>query len=234
MYSRWASLKNEALTLRRRGYSIRDVEKRLGIPRSTLSGWFHNVSLAPKYKAVLEKRHAESLIKARAEATRWHNAEKAKRVAHAFIAAKKLLTKIGTDKKYLELALAMLYLGEGGKTKNTLTLGNSDLLIVSFYIDALETLYNIPRNTLRIELHLRADQNERVQKRYWSKKIPMPVECFKYTVKDMRTLGRPTYPNYHGVCVVLGGGVAIQRKLLYLARGFAEQTAKICAVSSVG
>ncbi len=45
MISEWYNLKESAVSLRRSGDSIRDIEIKLGIPRSTLSGWFKNIQL---------------------------------------------------------------------------------------------------------------------------------------------------------------------------------------------
>jgi len=48
MVTRWFDIKDKALDLRQKGKSIRFVEKKLGIPRSTLSGWFKNIILTDK------------------------------------------------------------------------------------------------------------------------------------------------------------------------------------------
>ncbi|MEJ0053458.1 MAG: hypothetical protein WDN10_01880 [bacterium] len=223
MHSRFEYLKNEAVKLRKRGKSLRAIEGLLDVPRSTLSGWLKNVSLSAKHKASLERKWRLALTIARTEAVRWHNTQRNKRLEEAAEAAEKTLQKIGDDSEMLELALAMLYLGEGGKTKTSLTLGNSDPLIVRFYVNALERLYGIAKSRLRAELHLRADQDENKLKRFWSKATGIPLRRFVYSVKDQRTLGRATYPGYKGVCAVSGGGVAIQRKLMYLAKAFTKR-----------
>ena len=220
--------------MRRRGASIRHVETRLGIPRSTLSGWFRKIELTSRQQDILRGKYERSLIRARIKAVLWHNAQKDIRLKEAVHAAETTLKQINGSPAILELALAMLYLGEGGKTRSGLSLGNSDPLIVRFYIYALEQLYRVQKNMLRAELHLRADQDERKTKKYWSQAISMPLNRFLYVARDKRTQGRPTYPSYHGVCIILGGNVAIQRKLVYLARAFAERQAQPCAVSSAG
>jgi len=38
MKSKWYELKPDAIKLRKKGFSIGKIERRLGIPRSTLSG----------------------------------------------------------------------------------------------------------------------------------------------------------------------------------------------------
>lgn len=56
MISRWANQKQKAVTLRREGNSIKDIEKMLGIPRSTLSGWFKSILLTKRQQTKLEQK----------------------------------------------------------------------------------------------------------------------------------------------------------------------------------
>ena len=46
MRSKWFELKPDAIKLRKKGLSIREIELRLGIPRSTLSGWLKDIKLS--------------------------------------------------------------------------------------------------------------------------------------------------------------------------------------------
>lgn len=116
----------------------------------------------------------------------------------------------------------MLYLGEGMKTKNGLGIGNSDSLILKFFINILVRHFNINVNKIKCSLHLRADQDPEEMKIYWAKQLNLPLKNFTLPSIDQRTSGRSTYNNYHGVCVVRCGNIAIQRKLLFLARRFCE------------
>ncbi len=69
-------------------------------------------------------------------------------------------------------------------------------------------------------------------KKYWSHELHVPLERFKYTAFDKRTVGRPTYPHYKGVCLIHCGNVAIQRKLIYLGKVYSRKI--ISAHSSIG
>lgn len=211
-------LKAKAIQLRRLGFSIPQVEAQVRIPRSTLSGWFRSVTLTAKQRDALHKRWQQGLVTARKKAALWHSSRKQQRIelmkkevddfcSHPFL----------KEKIVLEVALAMLYLGEGTKRKSELGLGNSDPKIIKFYIDALEKLYGISRTQMSVQLHLRADQDEQKLKTYWSRQADIPLGKFGYVLRDKRTAGKPTYPGYNGVCYIRGGGVAIQRRLLYLS-----------------
>src|SRR6266576_3750456 len=116
MISRWFELKSKATSLRESGYSIRDVENELGIPRSTLSSWFKSIKLSIKHKRALKIRWDKALIKARKEALVWHNEQKRLRLEKAEEEALGIIEELDLgNKKVLELTLAMLYLGEGSK-----------------------------------------------------------------------------------------------------------------------
>lgn len=80
MKSRWSELKPAAFRLRKGGFSIRDIEKRLGIPKSTLSGWLQKVELSEEQSKKLLARWRKALVKARKKAVQWHHAEKGKRL----------------------------------------------------------------------------------------------------------------------------------------------------------
>jgi len=216
MKSRWFELKPDAIKLRKKGFSIGKIERRLGIPRSTLSGWLRNIELSQKQKEKLTQDWKNALVKARKKAVLWHNAQKEKRLKLAEEQALKIVGDIDiTDKKILELALAILYMGEGTKKKIETSMGSSDPLILKFFLAALKRLYDFDIKKIKCQLNLRADQSPEKMKRFWSKELSVPINNFGYVNLDKRTVGSKTYPYYKGVCHVLCGNVAIQRRYRY-------------------
>jgi hypothetical protein len=227
MKSRWFHLKERAIKIRRRGVSIGQVEKKLGIPRSTLSGWFKNVHLSKKQVTFLQNKWKQSLVVARKKAVIWHNKEKEIRIKRAKEEALKTLGNIDFfEKNILELALAMLYMGEGFKKHSVTGIGNSDPLILKFFISVVKQIYNLTEKDFSCDLHLRADQNKEKMISFWSKELALSKDRFKSISFDSRTKGRPTYEHYKGVCVVRCSNVAIQRKLVYLSKEFCERVVK--------
>jgi hypothetical protein len=226
MKSQWYELKPEAVAMRRKGKSIRDVEISLGIPRSTLSGWFKKITLSKKQKDILNKKYGEAIIKARKNAVLWHNNQKKERLQKAEVDAEATLSKIILDKETIELCMAILYLGEGSKKSSTTGMGNSDPLILKFFLKVMTSVYKINLEKIRFDLHLRADQNPKLMKKYWAKELNAPLHRFNYVSVDKRTLGKKTYPGYKGVCLIDCGNIAIQRKLVYIGRKFCDKTIK--------
>ncbi len=215
-----------ALNLRKQGKSYGEIYKALGIPKSTLSGWFRNIKLRPKVQYILTGNRLKHLNEARKKAVLWHNQQRLTRMEEAEKQALNILSEIDlSNKPVLELALAMLYLGEGGKTDGT-CMGNSSPIILRFFINSLKAIYDYDISKIRCDLHLRADQNPVKMKQYWSWELNLPLENFRYVSIDKRTLGRPTYPTYHGVCLLKCGNIAIQRRLVYLSQRFCENILK--------
>lgn len=214
-------LKSDAILMRKAGKSITSIGKSLEIPKSTLSGWIKNVYLTDKQKNQLAKTRLRALKNARIKASAWHRLQKLKRLNKADEQAESLVSTIAIkDVSIREVALAMLYLGEGFKKNNELGLGNSDPLILKFFVNVLRTNFNIEKEKMRCELHLRADQNPEELKAYWSKQLHLPLKNFGYIHIDKRTVGSNTYRSYKGVCSVRCGNVPIQRKLLSIAKKY--------------
>lgn len=146
----------------------------------------------------------------------WHREAKSKRIAEATAYATERNQELATFGPTLELALAMLYLGEGTKQEKGLVLGNSNAMVLQFYMEALRSLYKIDEGKFRFELHLRADHTENREIEYWSRALEVKPRLFRRVYRDSRSTGKPSHADYHGVCVVFYGDVAIQRKLMYL------------------
>jgi len=195
MKSRWYKLRPTATRYRRQGYSIRSIEKLLGIPRSTLSGWFQDIVLSKKQQQDILKRWKKSLRKAQEKAGKWHHAQKEKRIQKGETQALATLKKINIFRKeHLELAIALLYLGEGSKKNTETGLGSSDPLILKFFIAILRTVYKVSTEKMRCELYIRADQNPYRIKQFWSKELQLPIKNFRQVNIDKRTTGSKTYP----------------------------------------
>lgn len=210
--------------MRKKGFSIVKIERDLNVPRSTLSGWLKTISLTSAQKQKLSENKNKALVAGRKKAVIWHNQQKNKRLQEAKRQALNVLNNIDTKNLNItELALAILYLGEGGKSSVDTTLGSTDPLILKFFVTCLERIYNFDINRVRCELYIRADQNPDDIKRFWSRELKIPIKNFKGVYVDKRTAGSKSYNYYKGVCNIRCNNVAIKRRLLNLSRLFCEK-----------
>ena len=233
MKSKWFDYKDYAISLRQQGLSLREIESLLNIPRSTLSGWMKTVPLTNEQRTLLSEKQKNGLIKARTKAILWHNAEKEARLKTAETEAKLTISKIPLNREIADLALAMLYMGEGKKNQATV-LGSSDPLILKFFLAVLKNNYSIDISKLSYELHLRYDQIPSITKEYWSLELGISTALFKRVYFDDRTKDKVTYTGYMGVCVISCGNIAIQRKLKSIYNQFCTRVINDWAISSVG
>jgi hypothetical protein len=223
MRSRWHEYKDEVLALRMQGASMTLIERQFGIARSTLSGWFRSVPLADAQRLELLRNSRDGWVKARGNAVLSHQKAKEQRIQQAKRQAQAVLDQIDmSNPAILDLALSMLYWGEGAK-KDATSIGSSDPKILRFTLTVLRQNYGVTEEMVRCDLHLRADQDGVALKGYWAKQLSLPTACFKYIAYDKRTTGKPTYNNYKGVCLITVHQIAIQRKLISLYNLFCDR-----------
>ena len=207
--------------MRRQGKSLPYIHTKLHIPKSTLSYWLKDVELTVAQKAKLHQNWKDALGTARLGAVKWHNEQKANRLATAKTQASHTLQKIDiTDPAILELSLAVLYLAEGYKKNPETGLGSSDPATLRFFLKGIETVFDYDVSIVRCELYLRADQDPLTLKKYWAKELGLPPTNFKQVNLDQRSAGKKTYETYKGVCSLRCGNIAIRRRLVFLAEEY--------------
>jgi len=215
MKSRFLPLKSRATSLRKRGLSIPYIESKLGIPRSTLSGWFKDIKLSKQQTKKLFNKWKNGLINARKNAAKWHIDDGNKRRETIRQEIEVLASSVNIDKKIGEFILATFYSAEGSKTESCFSIANSNPELLKGIINLQRYLYKIDELKFRCCLHLRKDQNDKKLKKFWSETLNIPESNFLKTQFDKRTV-KKTYEHYKGVCVLIYYDMALQRRILYL------------------
>lgn len=216
MKRRFNIFKKQAIKLRSRGKTYTEIKQLLGfdIPKSTLSLWCKDVKLPSWYikKIAALNEHNWSIGRKHA----WIANKKRREDFLASLWNKNRYITTILDKYIFKLLLAFLYLGEGRKWKpgSSLTLGNSNPDIIKLYLAMLKICYGINPPSLHCRISYRADQNLQSLQKFWSKVTHIPLNNFYKTIPDPRTVGKPTKrKDYKGVCVISGGGTAVQLEL---------------------
>jgi len=203
MISQYDKFKSRATQLRQTGKTYGEIRRIIKepIPKSTLSYWFHYLVLTKQCQEKLNKTALKNIQKARLKALSVNKVKRENYVQNVRNRVSCLLPKI-KDKGVAKIALAMLFLGEGGKTaKGSVVFGNSDPVVIKIFLSLLRYCYKINESRFRCTLQCRADQNIGQLEKFWSliTKIP-PLQFYKARV-DPRTIGKPSKnPNYKGVC----------------------------------
>lgn len=165
--------KQKALTMRRRGMSYGQIKEKLGVSKSTLSGWLHDFPLSEKR---IRELRADSSIRIE----RYRNTMRLKREARLEEVYKKVSRDIGDfSKREIFLLGLFLYWGEGTKAQsNSVALTNTNPAMLKFFIKWLE-LFNVKRKNLKVKLHLYSDMDIKKSIAFWSKELKIPISQFR-------------------------------------------------------
>ncbi|OGI95380.1 hypothetical protein A2917_02340 [Candidatus Nomurabacteria bacterium RIFCSPLOWO2_01_FULL_42_17] len=185
--------------MRRKGMSYSQIKDKLGISKSTLSGWLYNMPLSEKR---IRELQADSPIRIE----RFRNTMRAKREARLEKVFQKVSKDIGVfSEREIFLLGLFLYWGEGTKMqKGSVVLTNTNPSMLKFFIKWLE-LFNVKRKNLKIKLHLYSDMNIKKSIGFWSKELKIPVSQFRKSYIKRTKLSSITYKNGFGkgTCCVM-------------------------------
>ncbi len=205
--------KKQAVELRCHGFTYPEIEKKIGVVRATLSGWFAGLKLPVRAQARILQRKRIALQSARMLAADSHRNKHKLQRAEALQEVSDLLETCELSVATNLALLSMLYLGEGFKRKSSIALGNSNPEIIRVFIHLLKTVFHPRPESLRCFLYLRYDQDASKEIAFWSKVTGVAPSLFRKSHHDRRTLGKKTWINYHGVCAVHCYDASIEKRL---------------------
>jgi len=166
--------KHIAMRLRREGKSYKEIQRELGIPLSTLSGWFSNAEWSQNIRKNLESKLGNKLsIAGKRRWKEWRQSAQED--------GKKTYPQLRVNSLFI--AGIMLYWGEGdNKLENSyVRLGNTNPNMMRLFRRFLVEICQIPEEKLRAGMILYPDLNESVSKDFWSKATGIPKNQFYKT-----------------------------------------------------
>ncbi len=138
--------------LRREGFSIPEISRKLGCSKSTALRYAKSVIISPShYERWLNRRNASKII----SENNWINAYR------------KAESRIGsiTDRD-LALVAASLYWAEGAK--KDFTFSNTDADMIRVFIRILKKVFGVIDQDIKISLRIYEDLDKNVCLKYWS------------------------------------------------------------------
>ncbi|MBM3205603.1 helix-turn-helix domain-containing protein [Candidatus Shapirobacteria bacterium] len=211
-------LKNQAISLRKKGFSLKEIAEKFGIAKSTASVWLQNINLNQKAQKRLEKRkilgqYKTILIK---------RAQREKLLKEHLFKAKQEILKINFNNSIYKLFCALLYWCEGGKTEKThLRFINSDPTMIYTFLKLLRNSFNLDERKFRAILHLHDYHDEKKQKKFWSNLTKIPLNQFNKSYHKPNTKKR-IRKNYPGCLAIYYYDHKIAKELAALYNSFAK------------
>ena len=212
-YAGKLELKLQARDLRKKGLSVKEIQKRLKVSKSSVSLWVRDIKLTKKQlkKLYLNSRTgalkgsiiaAMNKIRAREELTRK--------------LLKEGMKEIGTlSKRDKFITGVAMYFAEGSKGDKNVSFSNTDPKAIKFMVGWLRNFCNVPEKKFRASLYLHDNLNERRAKQFWSKLTKIPLDQFRksYIVKNNPNRLRKV-KHIYGVLKITVSNANLHRKIM--------------------
>ncbi len=209
-------IRQRSLKLRKSGYSLAEISRKLGIPKNTLSGWFSELVLSDGAKRKIAKKARQALL-AQAERRK----EKTQGILNNYLSlGNQLVDNIRPSRDLNKIFCSLIYWCEGTKdTRAPVCFINSDPDLIKAFVNLLRNSFDIDEKKFRICLHLHAYHNASKQIDFWSKFTGIPKNQFiKPFLKQNN--GKIKRSGYQGCASVRYYDTNIARQLLMTARVF--------------
>jgi len=214
----------KAIILRKQEMSYSQIKEILKVDKSTLSTWLRNYPLSEKRIRQLRDWSEQRIERCRETKRK----KKEKRLKDFYQEQKKLIFPFSKSELYL--AGLFLYWGEGAKTHSArLSISNTDPSVIKFFIVWLERSLKVPKEKLKVHLHLYIDMNIKKEIKFWSTTLDIPFDQFtKPYIKETSTTRINHKGGFgHGTCNVGIGDARLSEKILMALEAISDKFSKM-------
>lgn len=214
--------RRKAINLRKKGMTYSDIRKELKIPKSTLSDWLREYSLTKDQMFLLEKKKKRNRYLSIEKVIRTKLNKRKARLDSTYDEEKQRFSSL--NKRELEIAGLFLYWGEGNKRLNgPVSLNNTDPQVLSFTLLWLTFGLNIPKEKIRVYLHLYRDMSKEKEMLFWSRKLGLPLSQFaKPYTKESKRIDIDQKGFGHGTCGLVVSNVRLKEKVMMGIKAIAD------------
>jgi hypothetical protein len=184
--------REKATELRKKGKSVGDIAKELGVARSSAFEWTKNIKLTEEQKTLLYGNRG-TYFKSGLAAAAWSEKWKKKRLRDEDFG------KLEVDRKNWEHAAGcMLWWAEGDKSRSVVALTNCDYKLLRFFVIFLKKYYNVKDEDFAISVQYHGDLDEVKLGDYWKTILNIPGSKVQKGYKKEKKSSETKWPN--GVC----------------------------------
>ncbi len=219
-----------AQELRREGYSISEIAKKLNMHKSgTISKWCRDIPLTLEQIERLTKKQQSGSYKGRMIAVEKLRKARMKEVK---LMRKEGLKEIGKlSKRDLFISGVGIYWSEGEthSASDQLSFTNSDPKMVLLMLKWFKEICKVPEDKFSLQIRINKIHKSRVKEteNYWSKLTGIPLSQFTKTVL-IKTKSKKIYPNpdtYFGTLrILVHQGTRLRRKIHGWIEGLVKRT----------
>lgn len=201
--------KAQARQLRLDGRSYNDILRLLGIPKGTLSGWFHNLAIPPELQRRLYDRSRSAGTLALVARNKRQTVLAQERARRIKLEAASTIGPLSF--RDLLLIGSALYWAEGRRTEqrglgNRIGFSNSDPAAVRIMMRFLREICRIPEDRFRIGTNLYPGMDIEATRKFWSQVAGVPLTQFHKSfvgISKASQRKRPANRLPYGTCQIV-------------------------------
>ena len=164
-----------AIELRKRGYSLDEIVRSLGVSKSSASVWIRNTKLS----SIAEKRLLTKITVGQLASQKSKRAQTAIKEKNALDTANSILNNFTLTSSALKILCAMIYYCEGRKSlQEGVSFTNSDPKLISLFVNLLRKSFDLNEKKFRVCVHLHSYHDSKRQLKFWSKTTSIPLNQF--------------------------------------------------------
>lgn len=222
-YFGYLELKQKAIKLRKKGLSVRSIQKKLKVSKSTVSIWTRDIRLTKKQLLKLYKNKVNGRIKGSYINAKKQQEERIRKTLELHRIGMQEVGKLSKRDRFI-IGIA-LYSGEGTKGDRNCGFANSDPRLIKFMISWFKEFCKVPNSKLRGSLWIHENLNKFIAERFWSSLTKIPLSQFQktYVVQNKTKKIRKNIHEY-GVFSIKFTDATIHRKLMGWIKGILKMS----------
>ena len=171
----------QAEALRRQGWSIAHIARKVGVSKSSASNWCWNIQLTQKQKRNLIQRWMDGGHRGRILGSATNHRRKMEKIESYVQAGKRYIHTLSP--RELLLVGTAIYWGEGSK-KSGLSFINSDADMIVFMYRWFQKTLGVQKEdfTPRVFINSLHRDRDKIIKKYWAQLLDLPADQFRSTI----------------------------------------------------
>jgi len=220
-YAGKVKLQSRAIALRKKGVSIREIQKKLHISRSSASIWVRDVKLSKVQIKNLYTNKTNGGLKGSYIASQNKIKDRLRLTKKIKDEGVREIGKLTKRDKFI--AGIALYFGEGNKMDKSVAVTNANPYAMKFLVEWLKEFCKVPTAKLRMNLYIHDNLSEPYARKYWSALLGIPKSQFtkSYIVKNNLKRFRKSKHRF-GVLRVTVSDVNLHRRIMGWISGVFE------------
>lgn len=218
-------IKDQVRKFREKGASFSQIQKKFGIPKSTLHYWVRDLGPSPFQSPEAKAKHFKKIQKLGALANKKKKEMGLKKIIQQ---CRKDVRLIQLNNPFLKSMAAMLYWAEGAKYDGNASVKfvNTDPRLMALFLKLFRSCFVLDEKKIRIRLHLHHYHKINEAKKFWSELLKVPLNQFGKIYIKQRSTTKRFRKNFMGICFVSYHDVKLLRYILNFGFELAEKVNK--------